>query len=108
MEAMEKTEKTRRASMPRSMATRVMQLTLLAAAVTRLPAACWAQNPPISAVSVREADDYVFGGYQGEFQSPPSADGNPRRAVIVEWAGKPWRLVFSHDASYCPFIELSD
>ena len=59
-------------------------------------------------VSVREVQDFVFGGYQGEFVSPPSADGNPRRAIVVEWAGRPWRLVFWHEASYCPFFELSD
>ncbi len=59
-------------------------------------------------VSVRTADDYVFGGYKGEFKSPPSADGNPRRAIIVEWAGRPERLVFWHEASYCPFFELGD
>jgi hypothetical protein len=57
-------------------------------------------------VSVREVDDYVFGGYRGDFVSPPSADGNPRRAVVVEWAGRPWRLVFAHEGSYCPWFEL--
>ena len=59
-------------------------------------------------VKVRTTEDYVFGGYQGRFISPPSADGNPRRATIVEWAGRPEKLVFWHEASYCPFIELSD
>jgi hypothetical protein len=59
-------------------------------------------------VTVREVDDYVFGGYRGDFQSPPSADNNPRRAVIVEWAGKPWRFVFAHEGSYCPWFELAD
>ncbi len=57
-------------------------------------------------VSVREVDDYVFGHFRGEFVSPPSADGNPRRAVIVEWVGKPWRFVFAHEGSYCPWFEL--
>ncbi len=59
-------------------------------------------------VNVRTVDDYVFGGYKGEFVSPPSADANPRRAFIVEWAGRAERLVFWHEASYCPFFELSD
>jgi hypothetical protein len=59
-------------------------------------------------VSVRVVDDYVFGGYRGEFQCPPSADNNPRRAVIVEWAGQPWRFVFAHEGSYCPWFELAD
>src|SRR4051812_40407841 len=59
-------------------------------------------------VTVRTVDDYIFGGYKGEFVSPPSADGNPRRAIVVEWKRKPWRLVFWHEASYCPFFELAD
>jgi hypothetical protein len=59
-------------------------------------------------VTVREVDNYVFGGYQGDLPSPPSADANPRRALIVAWQGKSWRLVFAHEASYCPFFELSD
>jgi hypothetical protein len=59
-------------------------------------------------VRVRVVDDYVFGGYTGKFVSPPSADGNPRRAVIVEWNGRPERFVFWHEASYCPFFELRD
>jgi hypothetical protein len=59
-------------------------------------------------LSVRTVDDYVFGGYKGAFVSPPSADGDPRRAVIVQWQGRPERFVFWHEASYCPFFELSD
>jgi hypothetical protein len=59
-------------------------------------------------VNVRTADDYVFGGYKGDFVSPPSADGNPRRAVIVDWTARPEKLVFWHEASYCPIFELSD
>ena len=59
-------------------------------------------------VNVRTTEDYVFGGYKGKFVSPPSADGNPRKAIIVEWAGRSERLVFWHEASYCPFFELSD
>jgi hypothetical protein len=60
------------------------------------------------ALRVRELDDYVFGDYAGDFASPPSADGNPRRAVIVDWPGRTWQFVFWHEASYCPFIELND
>jgi len=59
-------------------------------------------------LAVREVNDYAFGNYRGEFVSPPSADGNPRRAIIVEWSTLPWRLVFWHEASYCPFVELRD
>jgi hypothetical protein len=61
-----------------------------------------------AAVAVREVDDYAFGNFRGEFRSPPSADGNPRRAVIVEWPGKPFRFVFAHEGSYCPWFELAD
>src|SRR5262245_29494488 len=61
-----------------------------------------------AAVNVREVGDYVFGEYRGEFVSPPSADGNPKRAFILGWEGKSYRFVFWHEASYCPFFELSD
>ena len=57
-------------------------------------------------VSVAEVTDYVFGGYQGEFGSPPHADGNPRKAVVIYWRDFPYRFVFSHEASYCPWFEL--
>ncbi len=59
-------------------------------------------------VAVHEVSDYVFGGYAGEFTSPPSADGNPRKAFIVTWHDRPYRFVFSHEGSYCPWFELSD
>jgi hypothetical protein len=59
-------------------------------------------------VSVKTVSDYGGMGYTGKFVSPPSADGNPRKAIIVEWAGRPEKLVFWHEASYCPFFELSD
>jgi hypothetical protein len=59
-------------------------------------------------VSVKTVSDYSGMGYTGQFTSPPSADGNPRRAVIVEWQGRRERLVFWHEASYCPFFELRD
>ena len=57
-------------------------------------------------VTVREVSDYVFGGYAGDFKSPPHADGNPKRAVIVSWSDRSYRLVFSHEASYCPWLEF--
>ena len=55
---------------------------------------------------MREVDDYVFGGYAGDFTSPPSADMNPRRALIVSWRDFPHRFVFAHELSYCPIIEF--
>jgi hypothetical protein len=58
-------------------------------------------------VSVAEVSDYVFGGYRGELRpSPPHADINPRKAFVVFWRDFDYRLVFSHEASYCPWIEL--
>jgi len=57
-------------------------------------------------VSVVEVSDYVFGGYQGDFPSPPHADINPRKAFIIFWKDFPYRFVFSHEASYCPWFEL--
>jgi hypothetical protein len=57
-------------------------------------------------VSVREVDDYVFGGYTGDFTSPPHANLRPKCAVIVTWSDQAYRFVFSHEASYCPWIEF--
>ncbi len=58
-------------------------------------------------VAVREVSDYVFGGYQGEFPSPPHADLNPKKAFIICWPDFPYRFVFAHEASYCPWFEFS-
>lgn len=57
-------------------------------------------------VSVAEVSDYVFGGYTGDFPSPPHADGNAKRAVIISWEKFPFRFVFSHEGSYCPWFEF--
>ncbi len=60
-----------------------------------------------AAVSAREVTDYAPGRYAGALTpSPPHADMNPRKAVIVRWKDHPHRLVFSHEASYCPLLEL--
>ena len=62
------------------------------------------KSPGVSAV---EVNDYSPCGYKGELKpSPPHADGNPQKAVLVSWANKKHRLVFSHEASYVPWIEL--
>src|SRR5947199_6308322 len=56
------------------------------------------KRAPSLSVCVREITDYVFGGYRGEFRSPPSADGNPRRAIVITWKDFPsQRLVFCHE-----------
>ena len=57
-------------------------------------------------VAVHEVTDYAFGGYQGAFTSPPSADLNPRHAYVITWKGHPYRFVFAHEGSYCPWFEL--
>jgi hypothetical protein len=57
-------------------------------------------------VSVVEVSDYVYGNYKGDFPSPPHADLNPKKAFIIYWKDFPFRFVFSHEASYCPWFEL--
>jgi hypothetical protein len=58
-------------------------------------------------VSAVEVNDYAPGHYKGPMTpSPPHADGNPKKAVVVSWKGRSERLVFSHEASYCPVLEL--
>ena len=34
-------------------------------------------------VAVAEVSDYVLGNYRGGFASPPSADLNPKQAIII-------------------------
>ena len=60
----------------------------------------------IGAVSAFEVSDYVFGGYEGDFPSPPHADNNPKKAIVVCWKNFPFRFVFSHEGSYCPWFEF--
>jgi len=61
-------------------------------------------GPGVSAV---EVSDYAPGHYTGELTpSPPHADMNPRKAVVVSWRDQPQRFVFSHEGSYCPLLEL--
>lgn len=58
------------------------------------------------AVSVAEVSDYVFGGYKGDFPTPPHADLNPKKALIVTWKKFPFSFVFAHEGSYCPWFEF--
>ncbi len=61
-------------------------------------------TPGVSAV---EVSDYAPGHYTGPMEpSPPHADGNARKAVVVYWADRAERFIFSHEASYCPLLEL--
>ena len=57
-------------------------------------------------VSAVEVSDYVFGNYGGDFQSPPHADLNARKAFIIYWKDFPYRFVFSHEGSYCPWFQF--
>src|SRR4051794_39185616 len=57
-------------------------------------------------VSITEVQDYVFGGYRGDFAAPPHADLNAKRAYLIQWKGRPYRFVFCHEASYCAFFEF--
>ena len=60
-------------------------------------------------VSAVEVKDYVCGKYRGELKpSPPHADLNPKKAVVVFWKDRPERVVFNHEASYCPWLELTN
>ena len=53
---------------------------------------------PVGKVSIAEVSDYVFGGYSGSLlPSPPHADGNPKRALIISWKEFPFRFVFAHE-----------
>jgi hypothetical protein len=62
-----------------------------------------------SGVSVVEVKDYAPGHYAGAMTpSPPHADLNPGKAVVVFWKDHAQRFVFSHEASYCPYLELTN
>ncbi len=61
----------------------------------------------ITDVAAFEVNDYAPGGYKGPLiPSPPHADLNPKKAIIIVWKDRSHRFVFSHEASYCPWIEL--
>jgi hypothetical protein len=60
----------------------------------------------VNAVTV---SDYKPGRYSGPLTpSPPHADFNPAKAVLIQWRNSPCRFVFSHEASYSPYLELPD
>src|ERR1700722_5332164 len=61
----------------------------------------------IQDIAAVEVTDYAPGKYTGALTpSPPHADFNPKKAIIVAWKDRPHRLVFSHEASYQPSLEL--
>jgi hypothetical protein len=60
-------------------------------------------------VSAVEVKDYAPGHYTGAMSpSPPHADLNAGKAVVVFWKDPSQRFVFSHEASYCPWLELTN
>lgn len=59
-------------------------------------------------VSATEVSDYVYGNYRGDFDPPFHADNNPRRAFVVLFKDARYRFIFSHEASYCPYVEVPD
>lgn len=61
----------------------------------------------LGAVQATEVSDYSPGKYKGSFKpSPPHADLNPKKAILVSWKDHTHRFVFSHEGSYCPWMEL--
>ena len=63
----------------------------------------------IDGVRAIEVKDYAFPGYQGAFRpSPPHADLNPQKAVIISWGRGAQKFVFSHEASYCPWMQMTN
>jgi len=63
----------------------------------------------IQGVRATEVNDYAFPGYKGAFTpSPPHADLNPQKAIIVSWARGAQKFVFSHEASYCPWMQMTN
>ena len=61
-------------------------------------------TPGVAAV---EVNDFSPCGYRGVFTpSPPHADLNPQKAAVILWKDKPHRFIFSHEASYVPWMEL--
>ncbi len=74
--------------------------------IVLLCASCASTHSQRASVVVTESTNYVFGGYTGDWPSPPHADGNPKRAVIISWPNLPYRFVFAHEGSYCPWFEF--
>jgi len=66
-------------------------------------------NRKTDGVSAIEVKDYAPGHYTGAMvPSPPHADMNAGKAVVVFWKDPSLRMVFSHEASYCPWLELTN
>ena len=63
----------------------------------------------IKGVRATEVKDFTYPGYKGDFKpSPPHADLNPQKAVIISWGKGAQKFVFSHEASYCPWMQMTN
>jgi len=61
----------------------------------------------IKGVAVYEITDYGPAHYKNKIPNTiPHADHNPHRSFIVKWENYPQMMVFNHEASYCPWLEL--
>ena len=66
----------------------------------------WARRS-VDGVAAVEVSDYAPGGFKGDLSpSPPHADINAKRAIVVSWERAKHRLIFCHEASYDPWMEL--
>jgi hypothetical protein len=58
-------------------------------------------------ITLAEVNDYAPAHYKGTLSpSPPHADHNPGKSIMVRWSGRTHRLIFTHEASYDPILEL--
>ncbi len=63
----------------------------------------------VQGVRATEVKDFTYPGYQGDFKpSPPHADLNPQKAVIISWGKGAQKFIFSHEASYCPWMQMTN
>ena len=61
----------------------------------------------INGIGVYEVIDYGPALYKKKIpNTTPHADHNPHRSFIIKWENSPQMMVFNHEASYCPWIEL--
>jgi hypothetical protein len=61
----------------------------------------------IEGVRAIEVKDFAYPGYKGGFKpGPPHADLNPQKAIIIVWSRAAQKFVFSHEASYCPWMQM--
>ncbi len=80
----------------------------LADVIAKPPVISMAQldSQKVKGVTLYELTNYVYGGYAGPMVSPPHADLNPKRALVIAWEEFSFRFVFSHEGSYCPWFEF--